>query len=226
MKMPPYFLDIDIQDACHYGFDAWDEGQDRAEFLKTTFVGKPLPEDWVPPRHSVELPRKYRRTPSNRALALRSLRDFIFGYPQAPFVSERAYGLLKDFLGQHAEFRLIGSVLDVPYYVMNVLALIDCLDFERSDVHRWDKDPSVVCGIHKWVFRADVLRRFAGVPLFKLPQYPYVILANMVFVEFVRKHRLTGVGFVDPNAEGIFRPRWVFDDLPIRPSSRRSRPPP
>src|SRR2546425_705842 len=93
-----YAVYTDIQGCADYRFDAYEEMDFWDDFLTRHFDGNPLPRDWKLPKHIV----------GNPALPLN---DFVDGYTEAPFVSERAQKALKPVLKNEVEFRSIGQIL-------------------------------------------------------------------------------------------------------------------
>lgn len=192
-----FFLYIETKDSCDYGFDADDE-IDYWEFRQTTFVGKKLSTNWELPSHElddVKLP----------------LRDFVRGYTEAPFVSKYAYNGLRDVLGEHVEFRSIGTLRDEEYYVMNVLTVFDCLDLEKSIISYSPDEPDRILSVNKFIFTDNI----PNVPIFKVPQDTGKIFVKMPFIDCIRKNKITGVGFEKPTDIGLIRPNRAFDDLPF-----------
>ncbi len=193
------FLYIETENCADYGFDAYDE-VDLWEFRNKTFIGKPLPAGWKLPRHTLGNPKL-------------PLLDFVHGYFQAPFVSQQAVNILRDPIGAAAEFRTIGRLKGIEYYVMNVVLLAECLDLRRSGIKYSPDDPSRIIGIKPFIFDSN---KIPDAAVFKVPQDPGRVFATQQLVDLVRKHRLTGVGFENPENIGIATINRVFDDLPLR----------
>ncbi len=192
-------LYIDFEDAVEIGFDA-DKDIDYWEFRQTTFVGKKLPEEWRLPHHIV-----YEKNMSHR--------DFLMGYDNAPFVSQRAYECINMLIEPHVQFIKFGKIKGINYYVMNVVSLIDCLDVEHSEISYSPENPHKILAVDQFVF---IDKQSIDVPIFKIPQDTGKIFVTLPFVEYVRQNRLTGIGFEDPSNISVVKPNRIFNDLPIR----------
>lgn len=195
-----FFLYMETERCARYGFDAFEELDCDTQFLRDNFVGKRLPLDWKLPRHELYHPHW-------------PLLDFAHGYFQAPFVSERVVDVLKGRIGNQAEFRCIGKLKGRRYFVMNVLLLADCLDKTKAIISYSPNDPTRILRVKTFAFAP---RKIPDAFVFKVPEDVGKIFATRAFVEIVREHRLTGVGFEDPADIGIARINRVFDDLPLR----------
>jgi hypothetical protein len=204
MTTEPYVLYIDSEPPGTpiYGFDAYNEWEDCGAFRRATFFGKPLPKEWRLPQHRLEGKGR--------------LRDFIQGYSDAPFVSSRAYDCLSNKVKDCAELRSIGCIRGVEYFLMNVLRVIDCVDIKKSDVRYYSDEPDKVMGFGHYSFRRDMGNAIHKTSVFILPYGPRAIFVNDEFVNRVRACKLTGIGFEDPNNQGIMKRNCVFPDLPLR----------
>lgn len=194
-----FLVFVDQEGCCDYGFDAYEE-EDYWDFRQRTFIGHPLPRTWRLPKHSLG---------SNRL----PLRDFIMGYTEAPFVSRRVRDNLMCQISTDAEFRSIGKLRGIEYFVMNVINLVDCLNRERSTI-RWSRETrSRIVAVDQFAFHTD---RIPNAFLFKVPEDTGKIFGTERFVDLVRAHRFTGVGFEDPGNIGLSKINRVFNDLPLR----------
>jgi len=193
-----YCLYMEFEGFSDYSYDDF-ENVDFLEFLQTSFNGQNLPADWKLPKHTLGNPQK-------------AILDFVNGYLQAPFVSQRVADILGDRLIGQAEFRHVGKLKGKEYYVMNVIRLCDCLDLQNSKYRVSSADPSKIIAVDQFAFVPD---RIPNVPLFKVPQDTGRIFATDTFVDWVREYRFTGVGFEDPANLGLTRIEKVFSDLPL-----------
>jgi hypothetical protein len=180
-----------------YGYDASEE-MPCNDFLLQNFIGKPLPDGWKLPKYIAE----YTKFPLN---------DFVRGHTEAPFVSERAKKALTPILGDEAEFRSIGKILDEDYYVMNVINVVDCLDEKKSNIVRGDDGR--VMALLDAVFLPN---RIPDSKVFKVPQNTTRIYATYRFVDIVRKHQLTGIGFELADNVKFGLKKSIFPNLPLR----------
>jgi hypothetical protein len=198
-----YALYVDTDRCALYSYDAFQE-MDFNEYTIQTFTGKPLPASWRLPKHAIEY-------------GWFALNDFVLGFAEAPFVSQRAKAALEPVLGKEAEFRAIGRILNEDYYIMNVTNLVDCLDESNSKIVYSDDDGRVL-SVRQAVF---LRRRMGDVSLFKVPQDMGRIYATDRLVEVVRKIKLTGVGFELSNNVGVGVINNAFSDLPLHSNSAR-----
>ena len=97
---------------------------------------------------------------------------------------------------------------------MNVVLLLDCLDVKKTQISYAPDEPAKVLGIDRAVF--DAAKIPDDVAIFKVPQYPRPVYVADAFVDCVRRHQLTGVGFEYPHDVGVSAPHNAFPDLPIR----------
>jgi hypothetical protein len=178
---------------------------DCNDYILQTFTGKSLPTDWKLPKHTVEYTQLV-------------LNDFVHGFTEAPFVSQRAKQEIEPIVGKESEFRPIGKILDTDYYIMNVTNVVDCLDLDRSHITYSDDDGRVL-SLNQALFLPG---RIPDVSLFRVPQDPTPIYATDRFVEVVRKCKLTGVGFEPSNNVGLGLINDAFPDLPLRQSKKGS----
>jgi hypothetical protein len=193
-----FLLYMETERCASYGFDAWRD-VDLHDWQTRNFAGRPLAPDWKLPKHTLfdlGLP----------------LFDFIYGYSEAPFVSERVSQVLASAAGATLEFRPLGRLKETEYYVMNVLLLADCLDTSKSEIMYSPDDHSRIIGVDSFVFHR---KSIPDSLVFKVPQYTGKIFATMRLVDLVRQYRWTGVGFEDPARIGFSLINRVFDDLPF-----------
>lgn len=193
MSKKCYRLSLCLDNVVSYGLDTDDVWQAFA-FEQSLRSVEPKPADWVLPRHCLY-------DPDWRLL------DFISGYSYAPFVSQRVYDCLGNALSGMAQFVSIGPILDVPYYLLNVTKLADCLDANNSEFVRSPDDPNRILYIKKYRFQSELI---PDSPLFRIPQNLGDVLATNEFIELVLRHRLTGVDFQDVEKSSFGLDGYIF----------------
>jgi hypothetical protein len=177
----------------------------RLGIFDADFNGTPLPLNWKLPRLKVGNPKW-------------PLNDFVQGHPSAPFVSDRAKAVLEPVVGDAVQFRSIGQVLKRDYYILNVVAVINCLDEGKSRIVR--SADGRILSLRQAVF--DQPRLFNAV-IFKVPQDTGKIFVTDRFIEAVMAYRLTGVGFEPSDNVGVGVINNAFPSLPLR-SGQDSQP--
>ncbi|WMJ74181.1 hypothetical protein RCC89_13540 [Cytophagaceae bacterium ABcell3] len=111
---------------------------------------------------------------------------------------------LKDLLEIHAkdciEFLPIGILdhkkfpVETPYYIMNVLRTLPCMDEERSDFVRSAIDKSQVHHIKRLVLDEDQIPDDANI--FRLGQERDLILVRSDLAEAIKREGMTGIYFM------------------------------
>lgn len=170
----------------------------RLGTFDASFRGASLPPDWKLPKLRVSNPKL-------------PLNDFVMGHPDAPFVSERAKSALEPIVGDAVQFKSIGQILKREYHVLNVVAVIDCLNEEKSRIVR-SRDGRIL-SLRQAVFDQSQLSHAV---IFKVPQDNGRIFVTDRFVEVVIGHRLTGVGFELSDNVGVGVVNNAFPSLPFR----------
>ncbi len=197
-----YLLKVDLENACEYVLSDPDLAFD--DYYDAFFSGKPLPDDWVLPKHFLGNKKK-------------QLRDFVYGENRAPYVSARAKEVLEQLPNADFEMRSIGMIRSEPFYVLNITRVIPCLDTSRSKIQYADdesENPSRICTIWDYEFLEE---RLPGqVCAFKVPEDYGRIFVTSVFVEAVKNAGLSGITFERPNDIGIVGPNHAVSGLPIR----------
>lgn len=80
---------------------------------------------------------------------------------------------------------------DEPYYLMNVINMIDALDMEKSEFKRYKDGRIMFCT--KYVFKEEVIGNNI---IFKIPQFPTVdVLVTEEFVKMAEDNDLKGFIF-------------------------------
>lgn len=179
MNLPVYALYIESENSSSVYLD--DERYD--DFYERYFIGKEMAKDWEPPPFKIDDPNL-------------SLKDFVAGTLMAPLVSEKSKRALFHLLRNHAEFLPCMDIKNIPYYVLNVTRLVDCIDLNNSEVSYHPTEPGRILNIMQFRFQED---KIENVPVFKVPQDTGIIFVRRPFVDVVIKERITGVGVEDPS---------------------------
>lgn len=165
-------------------------------YFRDHFVGRSMAESWVPPRF--ELTHKSGRP-----------KDFISWELTVPVVSARAKQCLAELCAGSVEFLPLGQIKGADYFAINVLAVLDVLDEQRSDA---DYFSGKMVALRKAEFR--VLP--PGIPpIFKVPQWSSVYVRRP-FAETVVANKLTGAIFADPHLDN-FRQIVKGDSINVFP---------
>ena len=153
------------------------------DYFKTHFVGQPMKHDWQPPPVTIH------------GKSLR-LCDFVVWMAKAPVCSEKAKLSLEPVIGSFVEFLLLTELRGKPYYAMNVLKIVDCLDVARSEIDYFDHDPKRISAINTFAFLPD---RVENVPIFRVPQPTSRVFVTQKFADVVVANKLVGASFADPS---------------------------
>jgi len=152
------------------------------DYFGSHFIGDSMAADWHPP--ALRILGKTKR-----------LRDFVSWMRGAPVISERAARSLKPLISAHAEILPLVELRGKPYFAVNVLSLIDCLDRERSEIQYSTTDVDRIVSIHRAVFR---LGQGLTTPIFKLPDWTAQVYVTRSFIDAVIANGLRGAAFGDP----------------------------
>lgn len=153
------------------------------DYFKTHFIGKPMNQGWQPPPVTIH------------GKSLR-LHDFIGWMSKAPVCSEKAKVNLEPVIGSFVEFLPLTELRGKPYYAMNVLKVVDCLDAARSEIDYFDHDPKRIMVINTFAFVPD---RVENVPIFRVPQPTSHVFVTRKFIDVVIANKLSGASFADPS---------------------------
>jgi len=86
-----------------------------------------------------------------------------------------------------------GSKIHANYYAINILKVVDCIDFSRSDVYRMlPSDPSSPLVINRVIFKDGGLH---GVDIATAKDGAEFSLASIGFSDLCRKQGITGIDF-------------------------------
>lgn len=159
------------------------------------FNGKPISQEWIPLQIE-ELDKNAK----------------IYDYckmANIPILSEKAVHTLRDFLEGKVE--ILPCEHDTgTYYAINIINVIDCIDYEKADIDQ----TKVVPEITKYAFIQSLLE---GEKIFKIPQYKVTkIYVTDEFRKRVLESNLTGFEFIElwdseaPDVEDAVNP-LVFE---------------
>lgn len=156
------------------------------DHFNQSFIAKPLADGWAPPPIRVEGPRK-------------RLCDFMSWMTSAPVISEKARLALKPLIGNHCEFLPLIELRGKPFYAINVLTTLDCLDHAESDILYANDDPMHIIQISTYFFYDEKIP--PHVPIFKIPDDNYgVVFVGKPFGDAVIENELRGASFQDQAA--------------------------
>lgn len=108
--------------------------------------------------------------------------------------SQRAKECLENVINDYTEFIPI-HVKDKPYYIVNLLSIIDAIDYEKSTFRSIAS--GLVVGLDKYAFLKDKIK---GINMFKVMLYD-TLYSEEVFVsskvkEIIEENKLLGVKFI------------------------------
>ena len=175
-----------------------DSNMTELEYRRMLSSGKAFPSHFQFPKH-VEGEKD------------KPLHDFILGYNQAPYISERCRNILQTLLGEACSYIQVGCLDSINYYVMNLTCILDCLDFKNAKIIESSKGK--VIKISQYAFLEDKIPN--DVYAFRVEVYPSDILVTEKFVEVVIENKFTGVGFENPCTPQIVSYKSEIPGLPI-----------
>lgn len=179
--MKIFQLHADVDDYNYFGF------MDKKELKNKTFNGKELLSDWVQPEIQLYRTKKYH------------LGDIAMLMTLTPVINNTVIEIFKDMFANSIELLPVLYSEPVvnkyipkgPYYLMNVINVIDALDEGKSEFERYDDGRIMFCT--KYFFREDII---GNNHIFKIPQFPTVdILVTEEFVKRVEENDLKGFVF-------------------------------
>ena len=95
----------------------------------------------------------------------------VFSVEISSFIlNEKSYKILCPYLENHSQIFKIRSDNEI-LYVVNVTNIIDCLDYDKSEIKRFTSSGRVM-RIIKYVFKTEKLK---NATIFKLPENPKAI---------------------------------------------------
>lgn len=155
------------------------KGYDIEEELDIRFFGSSLLSNWNTP--TIEAYYKKRK--------IADVSDFSSG---APLFNEKAVSMLEEFLKAKAEL-LPAYYEGNKYYVVNVINVIDALDYEKSEFVRFDTGAIMYCT--KYFFKSEIVE---NQHIFKIPLCNYIdIFVSDEFKKQVEEFKLKGFIFVE-----------------------------
>lgn len=118
-----------------------------------------------------------------------------------PAFSERAVGVLKDFLEPNGELLPLETGTDSDYFAYNILTVSDALDREKSCCEFWCDPPTTADEIDFFVFESE---KVEGLSIFRIRELPTKVFVTNVFQSRVESSNLEGFVFnrVWPLPEG------------------------
>jgi hypothetical protein len=178
---------------------------DAGGYFRRNFIGQSIGQDWQSPPIDVLYKKK-------------RLRDFVHLSGSVPVISQKAKDALAPFIASECEILPLLELRGKPFYAINVLNVIDCLDIEKSDIS-WAPDlPRRIWRINKYIF--DETRIPQETMLFKIPNEAISnIFVTRKFIDCVIDHGLRGAAFRDPSQDNIIlsalgKPTNVIPGLP------------
>jgi hypothetical protein len=136
--------------------------------------------------------------------------DILYGDLGVYFVSEHFKQKMERFLNNYVEFLPLGDIRGVPYFVLNVVNVIDCLDKNRSDIFYSPSFPEKILNVHQYVFKNIPIDG----PIFKVPEDITEIFVTDKFTNMILKNGITGVGVDIPNDIGFVKDKKVLKGFP------------
>ena len=157
------------------------------DYFQDNFIARRMGENWPQPDY-IRIEGKSKR-----------LRDFVCWMSSAPVLSKKAVAALEPLIGQHCEILPLIELRGKPYYALNVLTTVDCLDNAASDILYATDDPSHILAINSYKFIEDKLP--LNIPIFKIPDDVGCVFVTRTFIDTVIQHGLRGASFEDPAVE-------------------------
>lgn len=156
------------------------------DYFRSHFVAEPMLSDWCPPPIRIEGKSK-------------RLRDFVSWMNSAPVVSEKGRQALEPLLSGHCELLPLIELRGKPYYALNVLTKVDCLDHANSQILYANDDPMHILRIKSYGFNEDQVP--PDIPIFKIPDDVGSVFVTRTFVDAVIASELRGASFEDPRSD-------------------------
>lgn len=106
-------------------------------------------------------------------------------------INEKAYKVLYPYLKEHSQIFQLKNENKI-FYVINVTDIIDCLDYDNSEI-KYFSSSNRVMDIEKYVFHSEKLKKAT---IFKLPEFPKGIsYATEEFKKVVEENNIIGFKF-------------------------------
>ena len=118
------------------------------------------------------------------------------GWSSGIVCDAEAITILKKLISEHAEFLPLAftssTIIDTTYSAINVLRILDCLDYKRSEF-TYFKNTGNIRKVRKFEFKPNSI---GGVSIFKLPILRSIrTYVTDEFKELVEDNNLTGLRF-------------------------------
>jgi hypothetical protein len=140
------------------------------------FTGERLADTWTPV--------------AVKTLKVKKAGDFLYLIHHVPVFSERAWQVLQPLVKDSVEALPLKHPKKI-FYAINVLVLVDCLDYSRSQIERFPSGG--IMEIERYVFKDGCVE---GKHIFKVAEAPLKrVLVSEKFKELVEKNRLEGLIF-------------------------------
>lgn len=111
---------------------------------------------------------------------------------EIPIFSERAIRALATYLDSNVELLPLKHPTQ-SFYAINVLRVIDALDYEKSEIEHVEGHPNFVRNVHRFVFKPEVIKDYS---IFKIPEYKRLrVFVTDTFKEAVEANGLKGFTF-------------------------------
>jgi hypothetical protein len=180
---------------------------DQNDSDRVDFRGAPAQQPWVPvPVKLDPVPRK------TRAQAHGDYPSFL-----ESVVTERALDVLRPLIADCVEILPLAYPVE-PLFLLNVLRVIDCLDYERAVYHRYsDGTPGA---IERYAFKPGSTD---GHHIFKIKRYESWTFVSDEFKRRVDDAGLLGFQFFAVEPDGSLREIPIRLPPGTRPRSLRSR---
>lgn len=154
-------------------------GYDVKEKLSVNFYGNNISDKWVAP--SITAYYKKRK--------IADISSFSNG---APLFNEKTIDVLEEFLKDKAELLPVYHEKS-KYYVVNIINVIDALDYEKSEFERFDTGAIMYCT--KYSFKPEIVE---NQHLFKIPLCNSIdIFVSDDFKKKVEETKIKGLIFVE-----------------------------
>lgn len=153
------------------------------EFLDE-YLGLSMKKGWKP------LTLEYINESGDEDMKFGDFPNFVPGFS---VVSEEAYKALEPVISNETEFLEV-SVKDEKrrFYLMNVTLVLDCLDFDNSNIVRFDDGRIMMVKKHYFLEN-----RVKDNIIFRLYGDERDVFVTKKFIETVEKHKLQGFEFVE-----------------------------
>ncbi|NFP90974.1 imm11 family protein [Clostridium sporogenes] len=117
-------------------------------------------------------------------------------FGSSPVFSRKAVKVLKKYLDNNTEilplmYRKKNHFSKEEYFVINVINLIDCIDYERAEVKRFKNSDEILRFI-KYAFKSEVIK---NEHIFKIPELKGRVFVSEEFRQRVMDKDLKGFKF-------------------------------